>query len=104
MVLCASSPLLSDILQNHPQQETFIYFPEAENKVLQALLDYMYQGSVAISRPMLDGCLSFAQQMKVKDLSRSDGFNCNLEYNIEKLSIDISADDIKDDNTETELL
>ena len=103
MVLCASSPVLSDILQNHPRQETFIYFREVENKVLQALIDYMYQGSVAISRHMLEDFMSFAQHMKVKGLSRSEGFNCNLEYDVEELLTDISENDIKDDKTRKDL-
>ena len=95
MVLCASSPVFSDVLQNHPRQETFIYFQEVENKVLQALLDYMYQGSVDISRHILDDFMSFAEQMKVKDLSKNEGINCNIEYDIEDLSMGNSANDIK---------
>merc|ERR1719318_2529148 len=96
MVLCASSPVLGDILQNHPRQETFIYFKEVENKVLQALLDYMYQGSVSVSGHMLDDFMSFAQQMKVKGLSKNEGYNCNLEYSIDDLSADNGASEIQD--------
>ena len=82
IVLSACSPILSIILLNHPHPEPIIFFKSVKHEQLQAMLDYMYLGTVSMAQDRVKEWFSTAEELKIKGLCKKDGFNGKLEYDV----------------------
>ena len=86
-VLSTSSPVLSEILKNNPDQETFIIFKNVCQKVLRSLLDYIYLGTANISQDIYQEFISIGKELQILGLGEDKVFNGELEYGIEDIDI-----------------
>ncbi|TRY80934.1 hypothetical protein TCAL_10490 [Tigriopus californicus] len=71
LVLCAGSGFLEDILSKNPSEHPTIVLSQILNSELQPLVEFMYNGEVAIEQSRLQILLEAANILKIKGLWES---------------------------------
>jgi len=67
-ILCAASPVLSEILKNIPDQEPKISMVGVCQLQLESFLDFMYTGEAKIDKSLLPQFVQIATDLEIKEL------------------------------------
>ena len=71
VILAASSPFFKDILKRNKHPHPLVYLRGVKARVLEAMLDFIYQGEANIFEDQLDRFLALAEELELKGFSGS---------------------------------
>ena len=73
VILSASSPFFMNILKNMKHNHPMIYMKGMKEKDLNAVLDFIYHGETSIPHGDLEGFLTLAEELQLKELTFQSG-------------------------------
>ena len=84
VVLSASSEFFKSVLRRADHSKPMIYLNGVDCKVLNNILDYIYEGEVQLYQEDLDSFLNVAQKLKIKGLEVKEEKECSIQDNVKE--------------------
>ena len=71
IVLCASSPVFKDIINNHTEGHPVIYLQDILFQELEAILEFIYLGIATFEKGRIAEFVNAAHNLEIKELSKN---------------------------------
>ena len=84
VVLSASSEFFKSVLRIADHSKPMIYLNGVDYKVLNNILDYIYEGEVQLYQEDLDSFLNVAQKLKIKGLEVKEEKECSIQDKVKE--------------------
>ena len=84
VVLSASSEFFKSVFRKADHSKPMIYLNGVDCKVLNHILDYIYDGEVQLYQEDLDSFLNVAQKLKIKGLEVKEEKECSIQDNVKE--------------------
>ena len=68
IVLSACSPVLKELLLEHPQSQPLLYLSGVKHKQLESILQFMYSGEVIVLKEDIEEFLKIGMDLEMKEL------------------------------------
>ena len=83
VILAASSPFFSKLLQAHPHPQPLVYMRGVKAEDLSAMVDFIYLGEANILQRNLERFLAFAEELELQGISDGDEHDLRSEAAVE---------------------
>merc|ERR1719357_1340370 len=103
VIICASSPILREIIMMNKHPHPLIYLKGVNTKNMNYIIDFMYYGEVNIFQEELEEVLELAEEFKLKGLHKTssreqDVYNHFIDKDYKTNTVGLNKINKKNDN------
>merc|ERR1719491_2072486 len=88
VILAASSPFFQNLLRKNKHPHPLIYMRGVKSEDLWAIVDFLYIGEANVYQENIDNFLAFAQEIKLKGVTKSENLDKTEEPDLTPFNID----------------
>ena len=83
IVLCASSPVLKNIINDNPSSSPLIYLRGVHSQEVESILQFVYLGKATFYRDRINEFLKVAKSLEIKEIGKDNLINEQLDLDDE---------------------